>query len=77
MTVALELTPDQIARANEIANLEGVEVSDLLADRAMSALNVEVREREVVRGRMAKADRGEFLTEEEMEQRIAKMLRPR
>jgi len=74
MTVALELTPEQAACANEMAQRDGIGVPDLLADRAMATLQVELQEREIVRSRIEKADRGEFLTEQEMEQRVAKML---
>ena len=77
MTVEIKLTPEQVACANEVAQSEGVSTADVLADRAMAALRAEQRELVIIRERIALADRGDFLTSEEIDQRVARMLSPR
>ena len=77
MTVEIKLTPEQAACANEVAESEGVSTADILADRAMAVLRAEQRELVIIRERIAQADRGEFLTSEQMNQRVARMLSPR
>jgi predicted transcriptional regulator len=75
MTVQVEMTPEQEATVNEVAALEGLSVAEVLAQTASFVFAEQRRERELIRERVAKANRGEFLNEDEANSRLARILR--
>lgn len=70
----VHLTPEQESRLAELAREQGVTVDALLTDVALGLLDEDEREREIIRQRIAQADRGEFIAEEEMDKRVKAML---
>jgi hypothetical protein len=75
MTVELDMTPEQETVVSKAAAQEGVSVAELLAQTAAYLFSEEARERGVLLERIADADRGDFLNEDEVEARFQKMLR--
>jgi predicted transcriptional regulator len=73
----LHLTPEQEKRLEEIAQHQGVTADVLVAEVARGLLEDDDREREIIRERIAQADAGEFIEEEEMDRRVQAMLQPR
>jgi predicted transcriptional regulator len=72
----IRFTPEQEARLTQMAGAAGVEPAQLLLDAASRLIEDEARFREAVRVGVEQADRGEFIDEEEMDDRVARMLRP-
>ena len=63
----LHLTPEQEAQLEEIAQHQGVTPGALVTEMARGLLEEDAFEREVIRQRLAQADAGEFIEEEEMD----------
>jgi predicted transcriptional regulator len=70
----LTLTHAQETKLCEVAQREGKSVTDLLADTALSIIQMEEHHWAAVDQALAQAERGEFIEEDEMDARIAKML---
>jgi predicted transcriptional regulator len=77
MTVQLELNGEIEAFAKTLAERDGVTVDVLLSRAVQELLAEEQREDALLSVRLEEADRGEFLSEEEMDARFQKMLQPR
>jgi hypothetical protein len=70
----LHLTPEQEAHLAEIASHQGTTADALVTDIALGLIEENEHDREIIRQRIAEPDRGEFVEEEEMDARVAKML---
>lgn len=70
----LNFTPEQEAKLATIAQRTGKPVEQFLTDAALDLLQQSDRYLEAVERGIAAADRGEFIEEEEMDARVAKML---
>jgi predicted transcriptional regulator len=73
----LHLTPEQEKRLEEIAQHHGVTPGALVTEVARGLLEEDNFEGEIIRQRLAQADAGEFIEEEEMDRRVQAMLQPR
>ena len=71
----VRFTTEQEAQLAQIASRSGTDPERLVKDAALRLLEEEARFRDAVREGIAQADRGEFLTEEEMDTRFEQMLR--
>jgi len=72
----VHFTPEQEAQLWQIANQAGKNVKQLAKDAAMRLLEEDARFRAAVRKGIEQANRGEFIEEEEMDARIARMFEP-
>jgi len=68
-------TPEREKQLAEIASHKGTDPVSLLKDAALGLLDEDARFRAAVREGVAQADRGEFIEEEEMKNRLERMLR--
>lgn len=71
----LHLTPEQEAHLAEIAASQGTTADAFVTDIALGLLEENEHDRAIIRQRIAQADRGEFIEQEEMDARVAKMLK--
>ena len=71
----VRFTTEQEAQLAQIASRSGTDPERLVEDAALRLLEEEARFRDAVREGIAQADRGEFITEEEMDTRFEQMLR--
>jgi predicted transcriptional regulator len=71
----VRFTTEQEAQLAQIASRSGTDPERLVKDAALRLLEEEARFRDAVREGIAQADRGEFITEEEMDARFEQMLR--
>ena len=71
----LHFTPEQEAQLAEIASQKGTDTERLLKDVALRLLEEDARFRAAVRQGIQQADRGEFVDEAEMDERLERMLR--
>lgn len=69
----VHFSPDQIAQLNQIAAQEGVDTEKLVKDAALKLLQDDEHFRAAVRRGLEQADRGEFIEEHEMDDRIKRM----
>lgn len=69
----VHFSPDQIAQLNQIAAQEGVDTEKLVKDAALRLLQDDEHFRAAVRRGLEQADRGEFIEEHEMDDRIKRM----
>lgn len=69
----VHFSPDQIAQLNQIAAQEGVDTEKLVKDAALKLLQDDECFRAAVRRGLEQADRGEFIEEHEMDDRIKRM----
>jgi predicted transcriptional regulator len=72
--VEVRFTTEQEAQLAQIASRSGTD-PERLVKAALRLLEEEARFRDAVREGIAQADRGEFITEEEMDTRFEQMLR--
>jgi predicted transcriptional regulator len=72
----VRFTPEQEAQLAQIAMTSGTDAERLVKDAAMRLLEEDARFRAAVREGIAQADRGEFIEETEMDERLEQMLRP-
>lgn len=70
----IHLNPDQEARLSRIATYAGRNAEELMMDAALRLLEEDSSFRAAVRKGMEQADRGEFVSEEEMNSRLRRML---
>jgi predicted transcriptional regulator len=71
----VHFTPEQEAQLAQIAINAGTDAKRLVKDAALHLLEEDARFRAAVREGIAKADRGEFIKEAEMNERLEQMLR--
>ena len=69
----VHFSPDQIAQLAQIAAQEGVDTEKLVKDAALKLLQDDEHFRAAVRRGLEQADRGEFIEEHEMDDRIKRM----
>jgi hypothetical protein len=69
----LHLTPEQEARLAEIARHQGIAPDDFVSEIALGLIEEDDREREIIRQRIAQADAGIFIEEDEMDRRVQRM----
>jgi predicted transcriptional regulator len=77
MTIQLEIAPEVTTFAEELAKRQGLSVEEFLSKTLEAVVLEEQREDALILERLAQADRGEFLTDEEMQKRFHRMLQPR
>ena len=70
----LRLTPEQLAHLAQIGSPDGKNPEQVAQDIIDRALADDTRFREAVRVGIEQADRGEFIEEEEMDARVARLL---
>jgi predicted transcriptional regulator len=70
----VHFTPEQQAQLSKLATQEGVDTEKLVQDAALRLLEDDKQFRASVREGLAQADRGEFVEEHEMNQRMKKLL---
>jgi predicted transcriptional regulator len=70
----VQFTPEQEAQLAQIADVEGVAPSRLVQDAALRLLENDARFRASVRKGIDQADTGQFIEEDEMNARVARML---
>lgn len=69
----IHLSADQEARLSQIAIYAGKNADELVIDAALRLLEEDAAFRAAVRKGVEQADRGEFVSEEEMDARIQRM----
>jgi predicted transcriptional regulator len=72
----IQFTPEQEARLDQIARVEGIPSSKLVEQAAVSLIEDDERFRQAVRRGISQADRGLLIEEDEMDQRVALPLQP-
>ena len=72
----VDFTPEQLADLSQIANHYGTSAVQLVKDAALRIVEGEAQFRAAVQRGIEQADRGEFIEEEEMDARVARMLQP-
>jgi len=72
--MTLDLTQDEQALLARAAEDEGTSLSDFVTKAALWRAQQTEADRASLRRGLAQADRGEFIEEEEMDSRFAKML---
>jgi predicted transcriptional regulator len=72
----VHFTPEQEAQLAEIANQAGTDAEHLVKNAALRLLERDAGFRVAVHKGMEEADRGEFVADDEMEARMARMLQP-
>ena len=72
----VRFTPEEEAQLKKIAAQEGIHLDELVKDAALRLLEDDARFRAGVQKGIEQADRGEFIEEEEMDERVKRMLRP-
>lgn len=70
----IALTPEQEVQLDELARHNGLSVDRLLTELAHGLLEESAQERETILDRIAQADKGIFIEEEEMDARVEAML---
>jgi predicted transcriptional regulator len=70
----VQFTPEQEAQLAQIASVEGIAPARLVQDAALRLIEDDARFRAAVRKGIDQADRGEFIEEDEMDARVARML---
>jgi predicted transcriptional regulator len=70
----VQFTPEQEARLAEIASIEGKAPALLVQDAALRLIEDDARFRTAVRKGIDQADNGQFIEEDEMDARVARML---
>ena len=71
----VHFTPEQEAQLAQVAAKAGTDAARLVEDAALRVLERDARFRAAVWEGIAQADRAEFIEEEEMDARLAQMLR--
>jgi predicted transcriptional regulator len=70
----VHLTPEQETQLHQLANQRGKNAAQVLQEAVDRFLHEDAEFRAAVREGFAQIDRGEFIDEEEMDQRVARML---
>lgn len=71
----VHLTPEKEARLQQIAAVAGKNAAQVVEEAVDRLLSEDERFRDAVRQGFASLDRGQFVDEEEMDARVARMLR--
>jgi predicted transcriptional regulator len=69
----IHLNPDQEARLSQIAIYTGKNAEELVVDAALRLLEEDAAFRAAVRKGVEQADRGQFVSEEEMNAHVGRM----
>lgn len=69
----IHLNPDQEAKLSQIASYAGKGPEELVIDAALRLLDEDAAFRAAVRKGVEQADRGEFVSDEEMDARLRRM----
>jgi predicted transcriptional regulator len=69
----VHFTPEQEKQLSQIATYAGIDAEHVVKDAALRLLEDDARFRAAVQKGIAQADRGEFIEEEEMDERIRRM----
>jgi predicted transcriptional regulator len=69
----IHLNPDQEARLSQIAMFTGKNAEELVVDAALRLLDEDSAFRAAVRKGVKQADRGEFVSEQDMDSRLHRM----
>jgi predicted transcriptional regulator len=72
----VHFTPEQEARLAEMANQSGTDAEHLVKNAALLLLERDATFRAAVLKGIDEADRGDFIADDEMEARMARMLLP-
>jgi len=75
-TMQVRFTPEEEARLLKIATQEGVDPEELVKDAALRLVEDDTLFRAGVSKGIEQADRGEFIEEKEMDERVKRMLQP-
>jgi predicted transcriptional regulator len=71
----VHFTPEQEAQLSQIASKDGIDAERLVKEAALRLIAEDARFRAAVQQGIAEADRGEFIEEEQMDERFERMLR--
>ncbi len=71
----IDFTPEQEAELKKVAANSGTDSEQLIRDAALALIEQDRKFRAAVQEGLAQADRGEFIEEAEMSERLEKMLR--
>ena len=72
--MVIELTPEQEALVLDTVRHEGKTVEQVVLETMLWLAETEKEDRAAIQRGLDQADRGEFVDEEEMDRRVAKML---
>jgi predicted transcriptional regulator len=72
--MSIDLTPEQEARISALAQQNGKTLRDVMAETAVWLLQMEASQDEALTRSIAQADRGEFIEEDEIDRRFARMM---
>ncbi len=72
----VEFTPEQLASLSQIASYHGTDAVQLVKDVTLRAVEEDRRFLEAVERGIEQAEQGEFIEEEEMDARVARMFQP-
>lgn len=72
----VRFTPEEEEQLQKVAAQEGVHPDELVKGAALRLLEADEQFRAGVRNGMQQADRGEFVEEAEMDERVKRMFRP-
>jgi predicted transcriptional regulator len=70
----IHFTPEEEARLSQMAVQAGVNPEQMVKNAALSLLDEDARFRAAIRQGIAEADRDELISEEEMDERLKRML---
>lgn len=73
--MVIELTPEQEAKMRHLAQQSGRTLSDVVTETAVWLTRFEQNHEASLQLSLEQADRGEFIEEEEMDTRFARMMR--
>jgi len=74
--MGVHFSPEQEAQLSRVASHVGMDTEHFVKDAALRRLAQDARFRAGVKKGLDAADRGEFIEEEEMDARIARMIEP-
>lgn len=70
----IHFTPEEESLLSKIATHAGVDPEQMVKDAALRLLDEDAHFRAALEKSLAQADRGEFISEEEMDARVKRML---
>jgi predicted transcriptional regulator len=70
----IHFTPEEEALLSKMANHAGVDPEQMVKDAALRLLDEDAYFKAAVERALGQADRGEFISEEEMDRRVKRML---
>ena len=75
MTVEIKLTPEQEAKVKQMAQETGRSLGDVVTETAVWLSRFDINHDASLQRSLDQANRGEFIEEEEMDARFARMMR--